>query len=63
MSNPNDLACHLDFLQLVETIMPGEQYNRIICMLVVSGRRIGPAIMLDGKVYHPTPEQIDVYVW
>ena len=63
MPNSNDLACSLDFLQKVETIMPSERFNRIMAMLVACGRRIGPAFLLDGKVYHPTPTQIDIYIW
>ena len=59
----NELACSLDFLQKVETIMPSERFNQIMAMLVACGRRIGPAFLMDGKVYHPTPTQIDIYIW
>lgn len=52
-----------DLLEHVETVCPGERFNRIMAMLVACGRRIGPAFLLDGKVYHPTPQQIDIYVW
>ena len=54
-----------DLLVHVETIKPSKRFNRIMAMLVACGRRIksSPVFLLDGKVYHPTPTQIDIYVW
>jgi hypothetical protein len=48
--------------ELVATVKPSDQYNRIMGMLVACGRHLGGRdYALDGKLFRCFPEKIEIY--